>query len=186
MSTAQDYLYSQCVELYLRSLTTVHEKLLAIVEKTSGGDVRELFEDYCVQMIFDLTLCECSILSSLSPSAQYEALKKNFTQCIDMWEQHIDPINWSLLSSRVKILVNEYRRFNYLFLPCGDLDVASMSLKKDVEGDKNYEKDSDITTSTDVGEAERSGYRFRSLFPVTANVSAPNNGEGFTESVTSK
>ena len=178
-TSSQDVLFAAGLQEYLSQLTTVHEHVERAVTQRAGleggdGSLQQLFEDYCVQIVFDLTLCESSLLAAVSlPAKRGGVLSASLQRCRELWEQHIDPINWSLLSAGVSMQVQKYQQRNQLFIPLG-LGVGDLVSVTGSAGTGGAE--GSATTQSQTQSQNPSNNRFLQLFPASSSSSSVGAG----------
>jgi hypothetical protein len=162
---SEDALFTSGLELFLLSSTSVRNELVESVAKSSMENIQELFEDYCAQMVFDLSLLENTLISSITVPG---GLMDELDRCREEWVQLIDPINWSLLGPLVKSRVLKYLEKNRMFIPGGNKPSGDISM---LNSDGVLNLDENLSKK----KVEKSS--FLRLFPASINNSSSKKGK---------
>lgn len=169
-SAAQQVLYSKGLECYLQQLNHLRGELSKELEQGRGS--QQVFEDYSVQAVFDLTLCERTLLAALGAAAAAgtgagtatgpsSGLLEKLQLCRAEWEQSVDPIIWSLMSPLVGKQVSAYLLQHRLFLP------APSSLFSTVSPLTSADDSADSAGSGSSSVTKKGRSEFANLFPVS-------------------
>lgn len=114
-------IYSDALDILVSALLSRHSTLSATLESYSTDNkgsrsqqvdrVSQLFEDYCLQVLFDLQLCESTLHVDDAPAIT--AMENVKSQ----WTDSVDPINTHLLLPLISDELKEFVKNTHLLLP---------------------------------------------------------------------
>jgi hypothetical protein len=133
---ARHVIYGDTLRIIIAELTAHHNHISKAISKTSTSTVTtpltQLFEDYCLQMVFDLSLCESTLHTADSDGVHSNALSldgligdgrrsgngiEDIAICKALWSDTMDPINTHLLLPLVTEELNMFVKGAHLLLP---------------------------------------------------------------------
>ena len=155
--------------------------------------VLALLEEYCLQVIFDLQLCQATLLPPKQPLTARDGSpggvggvldgggREALEECRLLYAENIDPINTHLLVPLLMEEITDFMRGAHLLLPCGGGGAGGgggtlTGVDKD---DDTASPTAPVVTSVSVMAKSECEQWMQTLFPA-----APSAGDNFTTGTT--
>jgi hypothetical protein len=179
----ENVMFLNGARIIVEELTSWRVELSEIVSKTSKNKptptavmgrtlhpewFQQLFEDYALQIVFDLMICEKTLLLlSVTPSTDdcrddvsnnnSLSIRNQFDECVMGWSDVIDPINIQLVNPLVEEHTAGFMKRGNLLLPCSDYhredgtrsEMDPSGGRADIGDHNSAEKEKDQDTSVE-------------------------------------